>query len=245
MSDEDVNIQNKALLENLRLESDTRDGRDDRTYNSSIISNGHVEGRTSSNNQSTRSGNATSSGDVKRQGRTSTRAQDAREFDRTAETVQPGIRQINRQSEYPTENIGHDGRRDKAKINFQLKNPFNFKDTTKKPIKLFTQTEAKLEHDRLVDIYFRGSSLIDDMLEIVVKDHEPVSIWQLDETEAEMLAELHLARAQVNEESARSARQLLAIYDRLYVWILAMPRLKATHTHVQEHGGYLHGITFK
>jgi hypothetical protein len=244
MSDEDVEIKDKDLLSLLREEGDIRDARN-RTDDSTVFSNGHVEGRIGSYDQSTGSRNATSPGDVKRPGRKSKREEIARESDRVAETVQPGIRQINRQSEYPTEDPGYDGRRDKAKVNFQLKNPFNFKDTTKKPIKLFTQTEAKLEHDRLVDIYFRGSSLIDDMLEIVVKDHEPVQIWQLDETEAEMLAELHLARAQVNEESARSARQLLAIYDRLYVWILAMPRLKATHTHIEAHGGYLHGITFK
>jgi hypothetical protein len=244
MSDEDVEIKDKELLSLLREESDIRDARN-RTDNRTIFSNGHVEGRTSGYDQSTGSRDATSPGDVKRPGRKSTRAQTSGELDGTSETVQSRIRQINGPREYPTEDPSHDDRRDKTKINFQLKNPFNFKDTTKKPIKLFTQTEAKLEHDRLVDIYFRGSSLIDDMLEIVVKDHEPVQIWQLDETEAEMLAELHLARAQVNEESARSARQLLAIYDRLYVWILAMPRLKATHNLVQEHGGYLHGITFK
>jgi hypothetical protein len=244
MSDEDVEIKDKNLLSLLREESDIRDARN-RTNDRTVFSNGYAEGRVSGDNESTGSRDATAPGDVKRQGRKSKREETARESDRTFEAVQPGIRQINGSREYPTEDPSYDDRRNKTKINFQLKNPFNFKDTTKKPIKLFTQTEAKLEHDRLVDIYFRGSSLIDDMLEIVVKDHEPVSIWQLDETEAEMLAELHLARAQVNEESARSARQLLAIYDRLYVWILAMPRLKATHNHVQEHGGYLHGITFK
>jgi hypothetical protein len=244
MSDEDVEIKNKELLSLLREEGDIRDARN-RTDNRPVFSNRYAEGRVSGDNESTRSRDATSPGDVKRPGRKSKREEVAGEFDGATETVQSRIRPTDRPREYPTEDPGYDDRRDKAKINFQLKNPFNFKDTTKKPIKLFTQTEAKLEHDRLVDIYFRGSSLIDDMLEIVVKDHEPVQIWQLDETEAEMLAELHLARAQVNEESARSARQLLAIYDRLYVWILAMPRLKATHNHVQEHGGYLHGITFK
>jgi len=238
MSDEDVIVHNKELLQKLRLESDTRDGRVNGTNNSSIISDRHVESRVVSNDKSPRSGDATTLRDVSRQGRESTGTQDARESDRTTKTVQSRIRPTNRQSEHTTKDSRYDDRRTEEPIKFQLKNPFNFKDTTKKPIKLFSKPEVELEHDKLVEIYFRGSSLLDDILEIVVKDHEPVQIWQLDESEAEMLAEMHLARAQVNEDSARSARQMLALYDRLYMYILITPRLVGTSKHVKEHGGF-------
>jgi hypothetical protein len=237
MSDEDVIVHNKELLQKLRAESDIRDD-SRREDNSRVFGNGHVESRTSSNNKSPGSGDATTLRDVTRQGRESARAKDARELDRTTETVQSRVRPVNRQSKHAIEDTSYDDRRTKEPIKFQLKNPFNFKETTKKPIKLFSKPEAELEHDKLVEIYFRGSSLLDDILEIIVKDHEPVQIWQLDESEAEMLAEMHLSRAQVNEDSARSARQMLALYDRLYMYILAAPRLVSTSKHVKEHGGF-------
>jgi hypothetical protein len=235
MSDEDVKITSqKALLEELRKEDDSRDGK--RNGVSERVSSGYAESRVGSNDESTRVSDATSSGDGIGQGRTGKRTQDAREFDRTPETVQRRNGSTNRQGIHAVKDIGDDtGRTEKVK--FQLKNPFNFKEASKEPVKLFTDKEVKLEHDRLVDVYFRGSSLLDDMLEIVVKDHEPVEIWQLDETEAEMLAELHLSRAQVNEQSARSARQLLAIYDRLYMYLLIGPRMVQTSKHIQEHKG--------
>jgi hypothetical protein len=89
----------------------------------------------------------------------------------------------------------------------------------------------------LYDIYFRGSGLLDDILEIIVKDHEPVTIWQLDEDEAAMLTEMHLQRATYDKRAAESAHQLLALYDRLYMYLLAGPRAKLTYSHIKEHGG--------
>ena len=105
------------------------------------------------------------------------------------------------------------------------------------PAKLFTKEEAEFEYDRMYEIYFRGSGLLDDILEIIVKGHEAVEIWQLDPDEAEMLAKMHLQRATHDRKAAASARQLLALYDRLYFWILFAPRAKLTATHIKSKGG--------
>lgn len=120
---------------------------------------------------------------------------------------------------------------------FHWKLPFG-KSESRAKIKLFTAKEAEEELERLTEVYWRGSGLLDDLLEIVVKDHEPVTIWQLDQEEAGTLAAMHLERAKTNEESARSARKLLEIYDRLYLYLLIGPRAKATFSHVKAHGGF-------
>lgn len=121
---------------------------------------------------------------------------------------------------------------------FSLKIPFvGKKDEKPARVKLFSKQEAEEELERLTDVYRRGSGLLDDLLEIIVKDHEPVQIWQLDDEEAMTLAAMHLERARTDEEAARSARKLLEIYDRLYRYLLVGPRMKATFSHVKEHGG--------
>lgn len=119
---------------------------------------------------------------------------------------------------------------------FNLKLPWQKSHAEK--VKLFTNKEAEEELTRMQDIYFRGSGLLDDLLEIVVKDHEPVQIWQVSEEEAEMLATMHLERAKRDEGAARSARKLLEIYDRLYFWMLVYPRMQATGKHVIAHKGF-------
>lgn len=121
-------------------------------------------------------------------------------------------------------------------MRFQLRNPF--KSSASEPTALFSKEEAAAETERLTEIYFRGSGLLDDILEITVKGHEPVVIWQLEEDEAGTLAEMHLARARYDKRSAASARQLLALYDRLYFWLLVGPRAKLTYAHVKEQGGF-------
>lgn len=105
-------------------------------------------------------------------------------------------------------------------------------------VRLYTKAEAEDALPRLKDIYWRGSGLLDDVLEIVVKDHEPVNIWQLSEEEAEMLAAMHLERAKHDESAARSARKLEEIYDRLYFYMLVIPRVQATGRHVMMHKGF-------
>lgn len=90
---------------------------------------------------------------------------------------------------------------------------------------------------RMTFIYSKMFELGDDVLEIIVRDHEPVQIWAISDEEAEMLADAHLKRAQHDVQAARSARKLLEIYDRLYFYMIILPRTKATVTHVSKHKG--------
>ena len=225
--EEDVQVAQKKLLEELRKEKDARDSTDE---SSTRVSIGHAE---SSNNSNGSIAPGTDTSDRSTARREKRSGETNQSFEGHGERIRPA----NRQNINATQNISDNNTKNGQSINFQLRNPFKFKDTTKEPVKLFTDKEVLQERDRLIEVYYRGSSLLDDILEIVVKDHEPVQIWQLDQSEAEMLAELHLERATKNVESARSARQLLAIYDRLYFWILCGPRLKATGTHIKQHGG--------
>lgn len=89
----------------------------------------------------------------------------------------------------------------------------------------------------MVFIYTQGSGLLDNILEIVVRGHEKVQIWQLDESEAEMLASMHLEKAKKDIQAARSARLLLSIYDRLFTIMLIAPRAMRTAQHIKESGG--------
>jgi hypothetical protein len=145
---------------------------------------------------------------------------------RVEESVKPPVRPSRKKAEPVVEPLA------KTAPRFQLKMPFG-----KTSDRLFTQTEADDELARLTEIYFRGSGLLDDVLEIIVKDHEPVQIWQLGQDEAEQLAFMHLERAKRDKEAARSARKLLEIYDRLYLWMIVVPRVQATGRHIKEHKG--------
>ena len=90
---------------------------------------------------------------------------------------------------------------------------------------------------RMTFIYSKMFELGDDVLEIIVKDHEEVQIWAISDEEAEMLADAHLKRAQHDVQAARSARKLLEVYDRIYFYMIVLPRTKATVTHVSKHKG--------
>lgn len=130
---------------------------------------------------------------------------------------------------------------DRFQLNF--KNPFVRRGEEKPveppaPVKLLTKEEAEGAQAKLVFLFIQLSSLGDDLLEIIVKDHEPVKIWELDEDEATALAEMQLERARKDKDAARVVRVLLRIYERLYFILLAMPRAKATVSHVKAHGGF-------
>ncbi len=121
---------------------------------------------------------------------------------------------------------------------FTLKNPFK-KETDQPPappVKLFTAKEMDEEKERLAFVYLHGSGLLDNVLEIVVKGHEKVTIWQFSEGEAAILAEMHLERARRDQNAARSARLLLALYDRIFLITLLGPRVVATGQHVIQRG---------
>lgn len=102
----------------------------------------------------------------------------------------------------------------------------------------FTIKEADENLDKLIFLYTQGSSILDDILEIIVKGHEPVKIWALDEDEAHMLATMQMERAKKDKAAARVVRVMLKVYDRLYFLMLVGPRLKATGSHVKAHGGF-------
>lgn len=122
-----------------------------------------------------------------------------------------------------------------GKAHIQFKNPL--KRDEAEPVKLFTQKEVDEKKDKLLYVYLHGSGLLDDILEIIVKGHEKVEIWQLDDAEAAMLADMHLDRAKTDQAAARSARTLIALYDRIYYFMLFGPRMIATGQHINRHGG--------
>ena|SRR5579859_3612852 len=238
MADEnDVQItKQKRLLEELRSEHGNKGYAD-----SPGISNGHAESRDDGDRQNAR----TTSGSY--QGTTG-RTEGARANNGTSEGLHEGIRPANGTDEYTTKSAGVSNRRRKEDVKppappvppqFTLKNPFaKLPGKDKEPIRLFSKTEAEQEAERMTEIYLRGSALLDDVLEIVVKDHEPVAIWQLDDSEAAMLATLHLERATKDVGAARSARKLLEIYDKIFFWLVVGPRIKATVDHTVAHKGF-------
>ena len=152
-----------------------------------------------------------------------------------------GVRPVDRPGKHSTKGPADGNRRtqglDEKNVVFNWRLPSFGKKGPKEPIRLFSETEAEESYDRMYEIYFQGSGLLDDVLEIIVKDHEPVTIWQLSPEEAENLATMHLSRARYDKKAAESARQLLALYDRLYMYILAVPRAKMTYEHIKTHGG--------
>ena len=114
----------------------------------------------------------------------------------------------------------------------------NAPEPEKKEVKLITSTEVNALLDDLTFIYRNGSGLLDDLIEIIVKDHEPVTIWQLDEDEAQMLAKMHLERGRVDKAAAQSARKLVELHDKIFLIMMLSPRVAATGKHVVEHGGF-------
>lgn len=118
---------------------------------------------------------------------------------------------------------------------------FNLKKGNVEPVKLLTKTEAEDAREALIYVYQKGSSLIDDLIEIITVGHEPVSIWALSEDEAIVFAEAHLKKAQKDKNAARSARMLLKIHDKLFLTQYVATRTIATHRHIKKSGG----ISFK
>lgn len=103
--------------------------------------------------------------------------------------------------------------------------------------KLLTKEEAETNKDRLIFLYMKGTELLDDFLEVIVRDHEAVKIWAMDKDEAEMFAEMQLERARKDKGAARTVRILLKIYERWNLLLYAAPRSKASWSHIREHKG--------
>ena len=235
MPDEnDVQItRHKRILENIRGE--TNGAQQPSTQSGAGVSDGYAQGGARVDRQ-----NPTGSSGTGRRDEERTRG--AAKIDGTAQGLHKGVRPPERPP-INTDKSTRDGTRqdDRERVArppyvFRLKNPFSGKSYENE--RLFTDREAEGEFERLRDVYFQASGFLDDILEIIVKDHEPVQIWQLIPEEADTLASMHLQRAKYDKKAAASARQLLALYDRLYLYILGIPRAKLTAEHIKEHKGF-------
>jgi hypothetical protein len=112
--------------------------------------------------------------------------------------------------------------------------------TSKKPveeIKLFTKLEADEKLEKLTYIVQQGTSLIDDLVEIIVKDHEKVNIWKFDDNESVMVATMMLESAKKDKAIAKQVRTIIAVYDKMYLAMLVGPRVLQTTKHIKKHGG--------
>lgn len=230
LDENDVHVGQKRLLEKIReREENARVSQ----QSGSGVSDRYAKSGTSVNGADSPGDN----GPVKRD---ADRETGATETNGLTDRLYQRVRPVERQGQYTDKGPTSRNRASENTVNFRLKNPFSGGTgvKTSEPVKLFSKIEAENELERLSDVYFHGSGLLDDILQITVKGHEEVQIWQLDTEEATQLAKLHLARAQTDKQSAASARALLRMYDRLYMWMLALPRAKATVTHVQTHGGF-------
>jgi hypothetical protein len=114
---------------------------------------------------------------------------------------------------------------------------FNLKKGNAEPVKLLSKSEAEEAKEALIYVYQKGSSLIDDIVEIITVGHEPIQIWALSEDEATIFAEAHLKKAQKDKNAARSARMLLKIHDKLFLTQYVATRAIATHRHIKNSGG--------
>ncbi len=107
-----------------------------------------------------------------------------------------------------------------------------------------TPAEKKLTHEeagdaleKMVYMYVQFSDLLDEVLKAVVKDHEEVSIWHLDEEEATQLATFQISAAKKDPQAAKAVRAIVRVYDKLYLYMLGAPKFIATYSHIKEHGG--------
>ena len=106
------------------------------------------------------------------------------------------------------------------------------------PVKLLTDSEFDDHRTHLITVYMFLTSLPDDLLEIVVKDHEPVQIWEMDEETATDFVESLLEDAKTDKDAARQVRSLNTIYKKMRYYIYAVPRLIATGRYISEHKGF-------
>jgi hypothetical protein len=239
ITDDDVKIsRHKKILENLRQTAGEIENGSEQlgTGVGTGFSNGHVESRTGSNKQDTGS----SSGPVKGNARG---PEGTAKDNGATERIRAGARPVDKPGISPRQSTpdakGRSGKLETEAVK-DAKPHFNWKGAVKPNINstLFSDAERSAELQKMIEIYYRGSGLLDDLLEICVKGHQPVQIWQLEEDEATTLATMHLQRATYDKKAAASARQLLALYDRLYMYLLLGPRAKATFDHVKVQGGF-------
>ena len=101
-----------------------------------------------------------------------------------------------------------------------------------------TDKDVDEHKEHLIEVYLFLSSLPDSLLEIVVKDHELVSIWQMTTEEAETFASIRLEQAKKDPKVAREIRTLIDIYEKMYFYMYLYPRLLATGRFISDHRGF-------
>lgn len=107
----------------------------------------------------------------------------------------------------------------------------------KPPEKKLTNDEADSALEKMVYMYVQFADLLDEVLKAVVKDHEEVAIWHLDEDEATQLATFQISAGKKDPQAAKTVRAIVRVYDKLYLYMLGGPKVIATFNHIKEHGG--------
>jgi hypothetical protein len=232
MDEDAVNItRHKHILEDIR-NGDEQSG--------SGVGDGHAESGHDGDRQDERGTVTSDSG-------TGERTQGAGQGNGTSSGLREGVRPPLPKNVNPVARTRHRKPKEAERVEekpapTRLRLPFLEKSQDKKtPVKLFTREEAEAEQERMAEIYSKLFDFGDDVLEIIVRDHESVEIWHITDEQAETLARNHLNQARTNVEAARSARKLLEIYDRLYFYSVMIPRVVKTSNHIAEHKG----VSFK
>ena len=108
----------------------------------------------------------------------------------------------------------------------------------KEPLRKLSNDESEDALSKMTYMYTKFSGLLDEILEAVVRDHEPVQIWQLSDDEAQALAEMQIESGKKDPQAAKVVRTIVRAYDKLYMYMLLGPRVVATAKHVTEHKGF-------
>jgi hypothetical protein len=103
-------------------------------------------------------------------------------------------------------------------------------------VKLIKESEAAEKIEKLTDLFIRGSNLLDQVLQIIVKGHEEVYIWTLDEDTARIFAIQQVEAAKTNKEAAHTVSRLEAIHSNIFKIQVFAPRMIATGKLVKEKG---------
>lgn len=103
-------------------------------------------------------------------------------------------------------------------------------------VKLIKESEADEKIEKLTDLFIRGSNLLDQVLQIIVKGHEEVFIWTLDEDTARIFAIQQVEAAKTNKEAAHTVARLEAIHSNIFKIQVFAPRCIATGKLIKDKG---------
>ena len=103
-------------------------------------------------------------------------------------------------------------------------------------VKLVKEVEADEKIEKLTDLFMRGSNLLDQVLQIIVKGHEEVYIWTLDEDTARIFAMQQVEAAKTNKEAAATVARLEKIHSSVFKIQVFAPRMIATGKLIKDKG---------